>query len=120
LRLLQAPVFHGYCFNIWMELAEPIETEELESLLNCEPFSLSTSPEEQPSVVSAASSDQILLGAVERDTANPAGYWIWGAFDNLRVAALNAVRIAEEMMGVSSVAISLPSAPAAGTPSQPS
>jgi aspartate-semialdehyde dehydrogenase len=102
LRLLQAPVFHGYSFSLWVELSEPVPTTELESALMQEPFSLCRAPEEQPNVVSAASSDRILLGRIEQDPAGSAGYWIWGAFDNLRVAALNAILIAEEMLGLDS------------------
>jgi hypothetical protein len=41
-----------------------------------------------------------LLGRIEQDAAGNAGYWIWGAFDNLRIAALNAILIAEEMLGL--------------------
>jgi aspartate-semialdehyde dehydrogenase len=100
LRLLQAPVFHGYSFNCWVELSEPVETAELESALNRDPFGLRPGSEEQPNAVSSASSDAILLGAVEPDPALQTGCWIWGAFDNLRIAALNAARIAEQMMGL--------------------
>ncbi|MBI3933756.1 MAG: hypothetical protein HY316_03635 [Acidobacteria bacterium] len=104
LRLLQAPVFHGYSFTCWVELAQPLEPSAMEGALGQEPFSVCRAGEQQPNPVSAASSDDILLGAIERDSVNEAGYWIWGAFDNLRIAALNAERIAEEMMGLSSVA----------------
>ena len=72
----------------------------LEAVLDQRPFSVCR--EDQPSVISAAASDDILLGSVEPDPAHEAAYWIWGAFDNLRIAALNATRIAEEMMGVAS------------------
>ena len=100
LRLLQAPLYHGYSFTCWVELAQPVEAEVLEAVLDQRPFSVCR--EDQPSVISAAASNDILLGSVEPDPAHEAAYWIWGAFDNLRIAALNATRIAEEMMGVAS------------------
>ena len=31
------------------------------------------------------------------DHAGSCGYWLWAAADNLRLSALNAVRIAEEL-----------------------
>lgn len=116
LRLLQAPVFHGYAFSWWMELAEPLEPAEMETVLDREPFSVCRMPGDQPNVVSAVSSDKILLGAIKRDSANDAGYWIWGAFDNLRIAALNAVRIAEEMMELPSSSASAQSRQAETAP----
>ena len=115
-RLLQAPVFHGYSFNLWVELAEPVGTVEIEAILDQTPFSLSPASADQPNVVSAAGSDSILLGTVERDAANEASFWIWGAFDNLRIAALNTARIAEQMMGLASDELPAHSGHAAGTP----
>ncbi|HEY7679758.1 MAG TPA: Asd/ArgC dimerization domain-containing protein [Terriglobia bacterium] len=98
LRLLQAPVFHGYCFSFFVELSDTVPAEEIEAALNHKPFCLAREGDVQPDVVGAAGSDEILLGAVERDPACGAGYWIWGALDNLRVAALNAELVAEEMV----------------------
>jgi aspartate-semialdehyde dehydrogenase len=96
LRVLQAPVFHSYSFMCWAELGEACPPAELDTALNRRPLSVSAPGEPAPSVVSAAGSDDILLGPVERDPANAATYWIWGVFDNLRLAALNAEEIAEQ------------------------
>ena len=96
IRLLQAPIFYGHAFSCFVELAEPASTESIEGALQQKPFSLSRDPDFQPDVVVVAGSNEILLGAVEPDPAVPAGFWIWGALDNVRLAALNAVQIAEE------------------------
>jgi aspartate-semialdehyde dehydrogenase len=96
LRVLQVPVFHGYSFVCWVELDHSLPQEEIHSLLNQSPFSVSATADAPPTLASAASSDEILLGSVEADAVS-GGYWIWGVFDNLRIAALNAERIAENL-----------------------
>jgi aspartate-semialdehyde dehydrogenase len=118
LRLLQVPVFHGYSFSLWVELAESYPVEEIESALRHNPFSPCGSTGDQPSAVSAASSDSILVGTIEQDSANPSGYGIWGAFDNLRIAALNAMRITEDLMGLTTGVVALPSGPSNAPPQQ--
>ncbi len=100
-RLVQAPIFYGHAFACFVELADPAEIEFLEEALRRQPFRLSDSgdrdqPNDQPDVVNVAGSNEIFLGTVEQDPALPSGYWIWGTLDNVRLAALNAVQIAEE------------------------
>jgi hypothetical protein len=41
----------------------------------------------------------ILLDAISIDGGHPAGLWIWAAVDDLRLAAENAVEIAESLIG---------------------
>lgn len=107
-RLLQAPIFYGHAFSCFVELAEPAPTEALEEALQQKPFRLTPGPrdrnqapddtpeQDQPDVVNVAGSNEIYLGAIERDAAVHSGFWIWGTLDNVRLAALNAVQIAEE------------------------
>lgn len=95
-RLLQAPIFYGHAFCCFVELAEQVAAEAVEEALDQKPFQVCRALEDQPSVVGVAGSGEIALGAVERDPAWEAGYWVWGAMDNVRLAALNAVEIAEE------------------------
>ncbi|MGH9784840.1 MAG: Asd/ArgC dimerization domain-containing protein [Terriglobia bacterium] len=95
-RLVQAPVFFGHAFCCYVDLAERVPTEAVEEALHQKPLQVSRDPEDQPNVVGVAGSNEISLGAVERDPAAESGYWIWGAMDNVRLAALNAVEIVEE------------------------
>ena len=57
-----------------------------------------------PTNVSVAGESRIHVVWVDPDPNSPAGIWIWGVADNLRVAATNAVRIAEELLAKSQVA----------------
>lgn len=101
LRLVRAPIFYGHAFSCFVELADPVGIESLEEALRQQPFRLShpgdrDEPNDQPDVVNVAGANEIFLGTVEQDPALPSGYWIWGTLDNVRLAALNAVQIAEE------------------------
>ncbi len=95
-RLLQAPIFYGHAFSCFVELSEGASAESVEEALQRKPFRLCNDPDDQPDMVKVAGSNEIALGAIEPDPAVPSGYWIWGALDNVRLAALNAVEIAEE------------------------
>ncbi|MGC2002263.1 MAG: hypothetical protein WA658_20560, partial [Candidatus Acidiferrales bacterium] len=51
-----------------------------------------------PSNVSVAGESEIHIAHIELDASVPNGVWIWGVADNLRLAAVNAARIAEELV----------------------
>jgi aspartate-semialdehyde dehydrogenase len=100
MRLLQAPIFYGHAFSCFVELAEPASTHSIEEALQRQPFRVSRDPSapesDEPDMVNVAGANEIFIGTVERDPAVPSGYWIWGTLDNVRLAALNGVEIAEE------------------------
>lgn len=98
IQLVQAPVFYGYAFASYAEFASPREPAELEAALAAAGAKLTPAGEPRPSNVSVAGESEIHLGRIERDRNASAGFWLWGAADNLRVAATNAVRIAEELL----------------------
>ena len=41
---------------------------------------------------------EVVLGPVERNPACESGFWLWGAVDNLRLAARNVVEIIEDLI----------------------
>jgi len=94
--LLQAPVFHGYSFMIFLETEETVALGDLTQALQGDHVAIARATDEQPSTVAAAGQDDILL-TVNRDATNPKGFWLWAAADNLRIAARNAVECAEGM-----------------------
>ena len=96
-RVVQSPIFHAHTFSFYVELERPHDPAELEEALLADGFDLRRSSEEAPSAVGAVGSDDILVGDIRRDRAGSCGYWLWAAADNLRLSALNAVRIAEEL-----------------------
>ena len=97
LRVLHAPIFYGQAFNCFVELKESPPIEAIEQALTGKPFSLWLDPDNQPSIVDAAGSDDVLLGHVEKDPQCKSGYWIWGVLDNCRLPAITALEIAERL-----------------------
>jgi aspartate-semialdehyde dehydrogenase len=98
IQLVQAPVFYGYALAAFAELAAPQNCEEIEAALAANGIKFPAAGEPAPTNVSVAGESEIALGHVERDANVAAGYWFWGVADNLRLAATNAVRIAEELL----------------------
>jgi aspartate-semialdehyde dehydrogenase len=96
LRLVQAPVFHGYSFSVWAEFEDPVKAEMLESML--ESAEIDVRREDPPSNVGAVGQSGLSVGAVNVDRNNPRACWFWMVTDNLRLAAENAVAVARELL----------------------
>jgi aspartate-semialdehyde dehydrogenase len=97
IQLIQAPVFFGYAFAAYVELSASMDPVAIEKALAAAGIQVAAL-ENPPSNVSVAGESEIHLARVIRDSSVPAGYWLWGATDNLRLAATNAVQIAEELI----------------------
>ena len=97
LMLLQAPIFHGHAFSLYIELERPAKVEELTRALSGEHVEVSQGDEDSPSNVNAAGQEKIQV-MVRQDAERDNGFWIWAASDNLRVSALAAVECAESLI----------------------
>jgi len=96
LQVLQAPVFHGHAFSVYLEMEKPVAIADFARALAGEHVVVSGSPEDTPTSVSAAGQGDILV-ALTSDADHQNGVWLWATTDNLRVAALTAVECAETM-----------------------
>ncbi len=104
-QMVQAPVFHGICLSIWVELTRAVPRSALEQALNSEPLYLVPADEPAPSNQEAMGQDRILLRLASPSTGRAEAarqeevrhFWLWVACDNLRLAARNAVDCALEM-----------------------
>ncbi|MGC2109360.1 MAG: Asd/ArgC dimerization domain-containing protein [Candidatus Korobacteraceae bacterium] len=97
LMLLQAPIFHGHAFSLYIELESPAQIEELTAAISGEHVDVLQATEESPSNVNAAGQEQIQV-FVRSDPQRPNAFWLWCASDNLRISALMAVECAESMI----------------------
>jgi len=96
LQVVQAPVFHGHAFSIYLDMEQPIAAADLSHALAGEHVVVSPGAEDPPTNVSAAGQEDILVSfAVDANHKN--GVWLWATTDNLRVAALTAIECAETM-----------------------
>jgi len=93
---LQAPVFHGHALAVNLQFERDADVAAVALALAGEHVSLVLSPQEAPNNVNAAGQNEVLV-SVSADNVNPRSVWLWGAFDNLRVAAAAAVECAESM-----------------------
>jgi aspartate-semialdehyde dehydrogenase len=98
IQLVQAPVFYGYAFAAYVETASPVAPEPIERALVGLGVRIGSPGDPPPTNVSVAGESDIQLMRIAADLNLPNGLWIWGVTDNLRLAATNAVRIAEELI----------------------
>jgi aspartate-semialdehyde dehydrogenase len=96
LRLIQAPVFHGHSFSLWVEFEERPKAEEIEQALEREGIDVRRG--EPPTNVGVAGQSGLSAGAIAVDRNNARACWFWIVADNLRLAAENAVAVAREIL----------------------
>jgi aspartate-semialdehyde dehydrogenase len=99
-QLVHAPVFYSLAYSIYVELEQPSAPEALASALTAVGVSIPTAEDPPACNLSVAGSDGVTVGSIRRDANLDSGYWLWGAVDNIRLAADNAVRIAEKILEV--------------------
>jgi aspartate-semialdehyde dehydrogenase len=100
LRLVQAPVFHGYSISAWVELEEEAEEEAALGALAADRIDIRATAEDAPTNVGAAGTDGIIVGNVRRDRNIRRAFWFWIVTDNLRMSAGNAVELVKQICAV--------------------
>jgi aspartate-semialdehyde dehydrogenase len=97
LHLFQVPVFYSLGVSLFIETGEPAAADKAGEALQGKRVQIRRRSQESPSQVEAAGSENILVDSVTADPDHPTGLWIWAVADNLRLAALNAVEVAESL-----------------------
>jgi aspartate-semialdehyde dehydrogenase len=101
---VRVPVFCGHSAAVHLETRDKISlTQALELLANGPGIKLITGEFPYPTpVVDAAGQDFVFVGRVREDVSHPKGLNLWVVADNLRKgAALNAIQVAERLIGLS-------------------
>ena len=98
IRLIQAPVFHGYSFSAWVEFDGDPDMQSIESSLAASSIEVRSSEFEPPNHVSQAGQSGIAVGAIAPDRNAPQAFWFWMVADNFRLAAENAVAVVRELL----------------------
>jgi aspartate-semialdehyde dehydrogenase len=101
MQFVQAPTFYSYSFAAYAELPPSLTPGTVPEAFAGLGVEFATGDDPPPTNVSVAGESEIHLGRISPDTNVAGGVWIWGAADNLRLAASNAVRIAEELLAES-------------------
>jgi aspartate-semialdehyde dehydrogenase len=87
LRLIQAPVFHGYSISAWVEFDSDFQASELGEALASAQIEVRGQNEEAPNNVGAASQSGLIAGDIRVDRNNARAAWFWVVGDNLRLTA---------------------------------
>ena len=104
---VRVPSLRSHSESIWIETERPISVEEArQAVLDTEGLTLMDNPAEKeyPMPLFLAGKDDVYVGRIRKDLANPNGLTFWIVSDQIRKgAALNAVQIAEYLIKVGNV-----------------
>jgi len=99
---VRVPVLRNHSESVWLETEKVLELEEVRAALEAaDGVTLMDDPANKvyPMPLSCASEDDIFVGRLRKDLANPNGLTFWCVGDQIKKgAALNAVQIAEYMV----------------------
>ncbi len=90
LRLIQAPVFHGYSISAWVEFEESPGTDAIFQALASANIDIRTRDHEPPTNVGVAGQGGVTIGSIAQDRNQPRAWWFWVVADNLQIVAENA------------------------------
>lgn len=98
IQVVHAPVFYGSAFSATGVFDSGRDSGSLAQACADAGFSLPAEAGDGPSNVSVAGEKSIHLAVPEQDASNPETWWFWGAADNIRLPAANAVKLAEMLL----------------------
>jgi aspartate-semialdehyde dehydrogenase len=87
LRLIQAPVFHGYSISLWVEFEADARAAELEEALASAQIEIRGAGEEAPHSAGVVNQSGLIAGDIRIDRNHPRAAWLWIVADNLRLVA---------------------------------
>jgi aspartate-semialdehyde dehydrogenase len=93
LQVVHTPVFYGTTFSACATLDAGVTAEQV--IQACKDSGFSITGEDAPSNVSAAGESSMQLATPVPDAAQSGTWWFWGAADNIRLPAVNAVKLAD-------------------------
>ncbi|MCT4646172.1 MAG: aspartate-semialdehyde dehydrogenase [Carboxylicivirga sp.] len=99
---VRVPILRAHSESVWVETEEPVTPQQAkEAFAKAEGVVLMDEPakKEYPMPLFLAGKDEVFVGRVRQDLANPNGLTFWCVSDQIKKgAALNAVQIAEYMI----------------------
>lgn len=97
---VQAPVFHSHALSVFVQLKGSPSIEQVRASLETGGSGVVVHSDEglSPSPVTVVGSDAVHVARLAADPERPGSFFLWIVADNLRVAASNALQIAESLM----------------------
>jgi aspartate-semialdehyde dehydrogenase len=96
IQLVHVPAFYGTTFSVCAAIDSSADAARVQSSCKAAGFSMMQAPD-SPNNLSVAEESAIQLAQPEPDSAQPGTWWFWGAADNIRLPAWNAVKLAEKL-----------------------
>ncbi|MFQ5926094.1 MAG: Asd/ArgC dimerization domain-containing protein [Terriglobia bacterium] len=97
LRFLQAPVFHGLAVSLWADFEHTPGIVAVETALEGPRVRVTRQDVTAPTVSDSAGCEDILVGPIVQDRSRTSAVWLWAVADNLRLAARNALELAQDL-----------------------
>ena len=98
IRLIQAPVFHGYSVSVYVELDTRPDIHALASALASGAVDVRDGELEPPNNVGYTGQSGISVGAIASDRNHAKAFWFWVVADNFRLMAENGVAVARSLL----------------------
>lgn len=100
-QLLHAPVFHGHGISLAVEFDRRLQLKDLETALGGEHLdvAMGDADADVPNNLNSVGQSDVMVRVRTADGTDneTTRFWIWAAFDNLKLSALNAVACAVEL-----------------------
>jgi aspartate-semialdehyde dehydrogenase len=97
-HLVHVPVFYGATLSMCAQLASAADADGIADACQRGGFAILDESGIGPNNMSAAGETVIQLSKPEADPLQPGSCWFWGAADNIRLPAANAVKLAEMLV----------------------
>lgn len=99
IQVLHVPAFYGMTFAAAAELDTGLaDTASIVNACKSAGFSVLGETDPGPNNISVAGETSIQLGIPQSDPLSYGTWWFWGAADNIRLPAWNAVKLAEKLV----------------------
>jgi aspartate-semialdehyde dehydrogenase len=96
--LVHVPVFYGVTFSACAKLDDGADKERIAEACQHAGFAILDEWGIGPNNISVAGETVIQLSKPHTDFLQPCSWWFWGAADNIRLPAWNAVKLAEKLV----------------------
>ncbi len=97
-RLIQAPVFHGYSFSAWIQFEENPGAQRVREMLASAQIEVREESLEPPTNTGVVGQPGVTIGLIEADRNDPKACWLWAAADNFRILADEAIDSVREVL----------------------
>jgi aspartate-semialdehyde dehydrogenase len=94
IQLVHVPAFYGTTLSVCAELDPTADVDPVEAAIKAAGFT-ARATDDPPNNINVAEDTAISLARPARDEVVPGIWWFWGAADNIRLRAWNAVKLVE-------------------------